>query len=167
MPRVTSSEHYRRHRFLQMLWREPGLDRLFSLLDTPAQWQLHDYYQPDQDLDEVEFNQLRRAVDRKDPARRHVVGRHFRLLEESFVAASRAFGADQDQMQSAIAAATVAKQPPGVRRFRQSETSHRKVQITTIAEPLDTRKVARGFLSLAEYQMTHSLGEEARKSPEL
>src|SRR5680860_695176 len=148
MPRVTSSEHYRRHRFLQMLWREPGLDILFSLLDTPAQWQLHDYYQPDQDIDEFKFNQLRNAIDRKDPARCHVVGRHFRLIEDGFVAASRAFGADQGQMRQAIMATTArADKPPQLARPGQKTQG---VHIGVVAKPLDAQAVARIFLRLAE-----------------
>lgn len=144
MPRVTNSEHYRRHQFLQMLWREPGLDVFFSLIGTTAQWRLHDYYQPDKDLDEADFNRHRKAVDRDNPLLTHVVGKNFRTIESAFVVVSREFGVDQNQMCRAIAAATS-------RSGRRTAARSSSVHVSVIANSPDPRRVARVFLRLAEY----------------
>jgi hypothetical protein len=147
MPRVTSLEHYRRHRFLQMLWREPGLDIFFALLLTPAQWQLHEYYQPDEDLDELEFSQQRGSIDRRHPTLCHVAGKHFKLIESAFIAASREFGANEAQMNRAVMGSMVNLRSRGKARISPSST-----QIAFIANPLNAQKMACIYLRLAAHE---------------
>lgn len=102
MPRVTTQEHYRRHCFLRMLWCEPGLDIFFSLLCVSTQWQLHEYYCPNENLDEAEFKEHCQATDTKFPRLCYIVGKNFKVIEGFFMAASKVFGVDQAQMRQAI-----------------------------------------------------------------
>lgn len=153
MPRVTNSEHYRRHRFLQMLWREPGLDIFFALLPTPAQWQLHSYHQPDVDLDQASFTDQRLVIDHRDPALAHTAGKHFKLLESAFVAASREFGVDKNQMNRAVLAAAARNNSPirPAKRGGKAGRAPSPVHIAVIAKPPDAGHVSRVFWRLAGY----------------
>jgi hypothetical protein len=127
-----------------MIWTEPGLSSLFALLPLQAQWDLHDYYQPDQELDEAAFNQSRAELDRSRPYLIHQAGKHFRVLESTFVKLSRDYGVDPEQMSRAINYAT--------HQQARSRDPHSKVTLSFVAKPLNPRKLARVFIQLALHQ---------------
>jgi hypothetical protein len=80
-----------------------------------------------------------------NPSLCHVAGKHFKLLESAFVAASRAYGADEQQMRRAITAAT-------------AKLNSRGIRISVIAKPLDAEQVARVFMRLSERKVDDRSG---------
>ena len=86
-------------------FRESGLQVLFGLLTVSAQWELHDYYQTDQHLDEMEFLALRKQADLASPSLVSRLGKHFRVIERAFVTVSRQHGMSETDIRLAVAAA--------------------------------------------------------------
>lgn len=168
MPRITNQEHYRRHCFLRMLWCDPGLNIFFALLSVSAQWQLHEYYRPAEDLNEAEFKRHCQAIVTKAPQLRHVVGKHFKVIEDLFVAASKAFGVDQAQMRQAVAMAIACNdktlnRPKPKDQTRSSRSGSSNIGIAAIAKPLDIDKLGTAFLILAGHMTREKVGGDFGK----
>ena len=125
-----------------MLWTEPGLDECFALLSVRAQQEIHRYYQPNVDLTEDDFEACRQAIYRTDPQLTHQAGKHFHLLESTFIHLSRNCGASGQQIRQAVTCAT----------HKQYKAKHpdSKISLSFIANPEpDAQKLARAFIQLA------------------
>jgi hypothetical protein len=172
MPRVTDAEHYRRHQLLYAIWHQPGLRSLLSLLSVSAQWNLHEYYFLSRRFNQSGFTTRRQAIDREQPELRHVVGKHFKIIERSFAAASRAHGISAQQMQTAITHANTAcgsddaesltpMTTANAHAIRSSHGTATRMRIKSIARPLDSAKLARAIVTMARRKQ---LGETSPSS---
>jgi hypothetical protein len=66
VPRLSPKNYLRAHDRLRKLWLH---DRsLFAELSPAEQWQLHDYFKPDQDWSDLELLQHRDKVTRQHPS---------------------------------------------------------------------------------------------------
>lgn len=167
MPRVTSSEQFRRHRFVRMLFLEPGMHVLFALLSFRDQQTLHLYYATDDDLNEREFGERRRELDRRHPSLSHRAGRCFRVLERAFIEASRAHGVTKEQMRQAVELHHQRQgvQRPSPRRQGASRQSSRDVVVLPVARPTpDSRKLAVALTELARLQLAQKRARTAASS---
>ncbi len=102
MPRITPKEQYRRHEFLRMLLEDPSLHIFFGLLSINAQMEIHQFYKSSLDMTESEFIDHVKYQNQIDPSLRHRAGKHYKFLEEAFVIASRAYGADDKMIIEAV-----------------------------------------------------------------
>lgn len=157
MSRITDQEQYRRYQFLQMLWCESKLQVFWALLSLPAQWQIHEYYRPAEELSPTELNDHLQKLKTQRPELSRVAGRHFKYLEAVFTAASRAYGVNQEQMQTAIMVASArryrtAKRPLDKTTDQQKtgRSSSANVLIAPIVKPIDVKKLAMACLRLTE-----------------
>jgi hypothetical protein len=72
MPRVAPSTHYKRHLFLRTAWLE--FPKLYALLPLRAQWQVHEFYQPSEELTKGEFVARVKELANTKPALVHQAG---------------------------------------------------------------------------------------------
>lgn len=136
-----------------MIWTDPGLQGLFGPLTVEVQWQLHEYYQPSLDLDEASLTRLRTELDQPKPSLAHQAGKHFKLLESTFIRLSREYGATSQQIRRAVSNVT--------HQQYKSKHPNSKVSLSAIANPdPDARRLARAFIALAIHQAVQEKPED-------
>lgn len=82
MPRINSTEQYRRHDVLKMIWRDHP--KLYGILPAHQQWRLHRYYQPTINCNQIELDEHRSAATTIEPSLAHEAGKSFRQLERLY-----------------------------------------------------------------------------------
>lgn len=83
MPRVNSTEQYRRHHVLKIIWRDHP--KLYAILPAHQQRRLHRYYQPCSLLTQDELDEHRGQVALAEPSLPSEAGRAFCRLKRLYV----------------------------------------------------------------------------------
>jgi hypothetical protein len=137
VPRLTTHEYLRTHDKLRRLWlRDP---KLFAELTPTDQWLLHDFFEPDRDLTDLELLQHRDEITQQRPSLPHQAGR----------ALNRFWDATAQLAVRRIARAKAPATP--AKRVRQAD---RHLAVKALVKPeLDTKKLARVFLMMAQQRM--------------
>ena len=159
MSRITSSEHFRRHQFLRLVFQDQSLQTFFALLDLTKQFDLHEYYATDRDYGEQESLEHRKELDATHPSMRNEVGKSLKLIEGAFINASRAHGVTDEQREEivrrhrskapAYASVSEAKQHDSKRGGGASSN----VTIVPIAQRIDKKKFVRAVLAYVRWKM--------------
>jgi alkylhydroperoxidase family enzyme len=158
MPRITSSEHFRRHQFLRLIFQDQSLQIFCALLDLTKQFDLHEYYATDRDYGEEEFLEHRKELDATHSSMRSKVGKSFKLIEDAFIAASRAHGVTDEQRQEVVrrrrspapAYASVSE----AKRHESKRGGERTATSRSFPSPsIDKKKLVRAILALARWRM--------------
>ena len=144
-----------------MLFRESDLQIIFTLLDLPKQYKLHDYYGTDYELDDATFAVYRKAKDAAGPSLVNRAGKSFRVVERAFIEASQAHGMTKLHMKQAITTHNARHEvsPPGRPTSARSgqSASTDAVKVLPIGRPLDERKLAKTLLALARHMQANKL----------
>jgi hypothetical protein len=65
MPRLTNTEYYKRHRFLNYVWQH--FQNLYALLDLDEQYAIHNFYRPDRyTMSKADLIQFRKDIKTTD-----------------------------------------------------------------------------------------------------
>ncbi|WP_146076534.1 hypothetical protein [Rathayibacter sp. AY1A7] len=159
MPRITSSEHFRRHQFLRLVFQDQSLQVFFALLDLTKQFDIHEYYATDRDYGEQEFLEHRKELDVKHPSMRNEVGKSFKLIEGAFITASRAHGVTDEQRKEIVRRHR--SPPPAYASVAEAKEHDSKrgggassnVTIVPIAQRIDKKKFARAVIAYVRWKM--------------
>jgi hypothetical protein len=137
MPRLTTREYLRTHDKLRRLWlRDPSL---FAEISPTDQWLLHDLFEPDRDLTDLELLQHRDEITEQRPSLPHQAGR----------ALNRFWDATAQLAVKRVARAKAPATP--AKRVRQAD---RHLTVKALVKPeIDAKKLARVFLMMAQQRM--------------
>jgi len=162
MPRINSSEQYRRHYVLKIIWRDHP--KLYGTLPAHQQWRLHRYYQPTVELSQVELDEHRRQVTIQQPSLPQAAGKSFRQIERLYLLAvslSQRTGAPIEVCLNAVIQHVVLKHAK-VMQPTTGRTVRGGVYVVATARPEpDIKLFARALLILVDQHSDHSDHGEA------
>lgn len=78
MPRMSTNRYIKIHKALRKVWLEDN--RLFSYVPAKAQWELHLFFAPTQDLRDRDLRDYRKQITERFPALPHQAGKAFHEL---------------------------------------------------------------------------------------
>lgn len=161
MPRLTNQDFLNRHYFLERLWDDDQLQRLFATLSPHEQWDLHQYYQTLNRGSDADLVATRRTVNLGDKSLTNRAGKSFRLLQERYFTLGE-LSTDEplsvliESFPSVSAAlkqrhAAPASAVSGSKTRQVSNGTHRVLAI--VKPEIDKRALARVFLELARLRL--------------
>lgn len=153
MARITAPAQYKRHKILRLFKTENGLDLLFLLLPLRKQYQLHEYYATDADLDEAAFREHRRRLDEAYPSMVHEAGKSYRLIERTFTKLSNDAGYGPTVAREILDRYRISK--PEVTTISQVDRGNKRrtrssenVPVLPITKRIDKKELAKVLLRL-------------------
>lgn len=157
MSRITPSTHYQRYQFLRTAWCE--FPKLYAVLPLHAQWQIHEFYQPSNELTKAELIAHIKQLTKIKPALVHQAGKHYKRMYAIFRAVSEELDIPKADRMKALGTATQYYKPTST----NTTISNGKYTLSPVARPeIDIHKLAQALWELASKMDGPSDGTRAR-----
>jgi hypothetical protein len=150
VPRLSNTAYCGRHEFLQRAWYDFQI--IYTILSPQAQWDLHDYYRPQDDLSTERLITHREAITKQFPSLPNKAGKSYLYIHDICVLALEQADTEQDfrdYVKRFVPITSKSITYPVVGRHKAHN-----VHITSLVNPtIDTQKLTVAIWLLAEQML--------------
>lgn len=138
---LPDDQQYERYLLLKQAWSETPA--LYDKLSAKAQWALHTYYQPSEDLTARELSEHRQRVTTERPWLPSLAGKAFKVIAEGY----------RPRAAHGSRTPTVTAKPGGTKaRAKRRGRDHELRVLSVRRDPPDVQKLADALIELAQEQ---------------